>query len=174
MNIWTDIEEKRVTPEHFPVVVEMDSDAGVKYSFDEATGMLFAGKMFASAVSGVSIGFVPCTCAPDGGPLEVLLLCAKPIVPMSLTKAHPIGVLAFENGKEAVVAAPSFDSIYGKTNTIERIDSNVFRSVERFCNLCGNSGAIIRKSGRKDAESIIRTALLRFRNEIDKPERRLH
>lgn len=174
MNIWTDIEEKLVSPAEFPVVVEIDSAAGVKYSFDENSGILFAGKMFASAVSGVSEGFVPRTCRRDGKPLEVLLLCAKSIVPMSVAQAHPIGVLSFENGEERVVAVPVFDSIYGRTDSIECVDSNVFGSVERFCNLCESSGAIVKKSGRKEAESIVKDAISRFGTDIAKPERWLN
>lgn len=171
MNIWTDIEEKRITPERFPVVVEMDSDAGVKYSFDESTGMLFAEKMFATTVPNVSVGFVPHTCNFFDKPLEVLLLCTKPLIPMSLIQSHPIGVVSFENGKDCVLAVPSFDSVYGGADSIEHIDSDMFHNVERFCSLCENSGAMLRISDRKSAENIIRTALLRFRSEISKPER---
>lgn len=171
MNIWTDIDEKRVTAEEFPVVVTVDSAAGVKYAFDENEGIFFADKMFASAVSGVSAGFIPRTCGKGGKPLEVLLLCAKSIVPMSVAAARPIGVLRFENGEEMIVAAPCFDSIYGRTTSIEQVDRNVFSSMERFCNLCEGSGAIAGASGSGEAKEIVAAALVRFRSEVEKPER---
>ena len=174
MNIWTDIDEKRVAPEEFPVVVTIDSAAGVKYSFDESEGIFYANKMFASAVSGVSAGFVPRTCDNGGKPLEVLLLCAKSIVPMSVAAARPIGMLRFENGEKMVVAAPCFDSIYGKTTSIEQVDCNVFSSMERFCNLCEGCGTIAGTAGSGEAKDTVAAALSRFRSEVEKPERWLN
>lgn len=170
MNVFTDIEEKRISPSHFPLVILTDCSAGVKYAFGKENGLFFADKMFACAVSGVASGFIPRTFDENGNPLEILLLCAKAIIPMSLVEAQPIGTVTFENGDEKIIAVPIFDSFYGEIGSIEHIDINVFSNIERFYNLCENSGAIVKKDSRQSAEYLAKQAMLRFHC-ADNPER---
>lgn len=60
-------------------------------------------------------GFIPRTFADDGDPLDVLVLCSEELLPLSLVRCYPIGVISMiDNGKydEKIIAIPFSDPTY--------------------------------------------------------------
>jgi inorganic pyrophosphatase len=60
-------------------------------------------------------GFIPLTYALDGDPLDVLVLCQEPIVPLTLVKCIPIGIIImFDQGDldEKIIAIPDKDPMW--------------------------------------------------------------
>jgi inorganic pyrophosphatase len=65
-----------------------------KYELDKTTGLLRLDRVLYSAVHyPANYGFIPRTYCGDGDPLDVLVLCQEPVVPLCIMRARPIGVI---------------------------------------------------------------------------------
>ena len=117
MNIWHDIDEERIYPTDFMAVVEISMGSNMKYELDKKTGMLSLDRvLFTATHYPMNYGFIPRTYADDHDPLDVLLLCSEPILPMTLVRSYPIGVMTMEDGgmgDEKIIAIPYIgDTLY--------------------------------------------------------------
>ena len=101
MNIWHDIDKERVTPNDFLAVIEISKGSKSKYELDKKTGVLILDRiLYTSTHYPANYGFIPKTLADDGDPLDVLVLCNEPLVPLVLVQCYPIGVInMIDNGK---------------------------------------------------------------------------
>ena len=100
MNIWHDISPKAITKDLFTAVIEIPKGSKVKYELDKETGLLKMDRiLYTSTHYPANYGFIPRTFADDGDPLDVLVLCSETLVPMSLVRCYPIGVISMlDNG----------------------------------------------------------------------------
>ena len=106
MNIWHDIDRKRITPENFVAVIEISKGSKQKYELDKKTGLLILDRiLYTSTHYPANYGFIPHTLAADGDPLDVLVLCSESLLPLSLVNVYPIGVITMDDG-----ATPSWVS----------------------------------------------------------------
>ena len=94
MTIWHDIAAERVKPQDFYAVSEIPKGCKVKYELDKETGMLMMDRvLYTSTHYPANYGFIPKTYADDHDPLDVLLLCSETLVPLSMVRCFPIGVI---------------------------------------------------------------------------------
>ena len=95
MNIWHDMNPKRITPESFVAVIEIPKGSKKKYELDKETGFLILDRvLYTSTHYPANYGFIPRTYGDDLDPLDVLLLCSEEIEPMTLVPCYPIGVIS--------------------------------------------------------------------------------
>lgn len=82
----------------------------VKYEMDKESGALFVDRFLHTAMFYPgNYGFIPHTLADDGDPLDVLVVGPTPVVPGSIIRCRPIGVLMMvdeKGGDEKVLAVP--------------------------------------------------------------------
>ena len=91
MNIWHDINPKRITVDEFVAVVEIPKNSKVKYELNKDTGILEMDRiLYTSTHYPANYGFIPRTYADDGDPLDVLVLCSQTLHPMTLVRSYPI------------------------------------------------------------------------------------
>ncbi|WP_321912109.1 inorganic diphosphatase [Paraburkholderia sp. J11-2] len=98
-------------PASFNVIIEMSAfGEPVKYEADPKSGWLRVETfMMTSMRYPANYGFVPDTLAPDGRPLDVLVVAPFPIVPGAVVEARALGTmhLTNERGPDAkIVAVP--------------------------------------------------------------------
>ena len=94
MNIWHDIDPKRITPDDFVALIEIPKGCSCKYELDKETGLLRLDRILYTATHyPANYGFIPATYADDNDPLVVLVLCSAPVYPMTLIRVYPIGVM---------------------------------------------------------------------------------
>ncbi len=94
MNIWHDIDPKRITPEKYYGVIEITKGSKTKYEIDKETGLLKVDRvLYTSTIYPANYGFIPRTYADDFDPLDILVLCTEPIIPLTLIECYPIGVI---------------------------------------------------------------------------------
>ena len=94
MNIWHDISAERITPEDFIACIEISKGGKNKYELDKETGMLILDRVLYTATHyPANYGFIPRTYAGDGDPLDVLVLCQESILPLTLVRCYPIGMI---------------------------------------------------------------------------------
>ena len=135
-NIWHDISPKRITPEDFICVIEISKGSKKKYELDKETGFIILDRiLYTSTHYPANYGFIPRTYGDDGDPLDVLLICAESIEPMTLVRAYPIGVISMiDNGKndEKIIAIPFGDPTYNGYYDIHELPTHVFDEMMHF------------------------------------------
>ncbi len=166
-NIWHDISPKRITPEEFICVVEIPKGSKKKYELDKETGFLMLDRiLYTSTHYPANYGFIPRTLGDDGDPLDVLLLCAQTLEPLTLVKAKPIGVISMidnDQGDEKIIAIPSDDPTYNHYTDINQLPKHIFDEMSHFFtvykNLENKQTAVNEVKGKEKAVEIIQKAI---------------
>ena len=170
-NIWHDISPKRITPEDFICVIEISKGSKKKYELDKETGLIMLdGILYTSTHYPANYGFIPRTYGDDGDPLDVLLICAEPLEPMSLVRAYPIGVISMiDNGRndEKIIAIPFNDPNYNLYKTIDELPKHIFNEMCHFFsvykNLENKETAVDEVCSREDAIKIVAEAIAHYK-----------
>src|SRR6266436_4633556 len=99
---WHDVTPGEHLPAEFVAVVEIPMGSSVKYELDKETGLLRLDRILYSAVYyPANYGFIPQTLAEDDDPLDVLVLCQEPVVPLTIIHARAIGLMTMiDSGKK--------------------------------------------------------------------------
>lgn len=136
MNIWHDISPKNIHSEEFTAVIEIPKGSKVKYELDKETGLLKMDRiLYTSTHYPANYGFIPRTWADDGDPLDVLVLCSETLVPLSLVRCRPIGViLMLDNGAndEKIICIPVNDPNYNQYTDIANLPKHIFDEMSHF------------------------------------------
>ena len=90
---WHDVTPGSKLPQEFNTVIEIPFGSSVKYELDKTSGLIKLDRILYSAVYyPANYGFVPQTLAEDDDPLDVLVLCQEPVVPLTIIHARAIGL----------------------------------------------------------------------------------
>ena len=166
-NIWHDIKPARIKPQDFEVVIEITKGSKKKYELDKETGLIKLDRiLYTSTHYPANYGFIPRTFGDDGDPLDILLICAEPLEPMTLVRAYPIGVISMmDNGRrdEKIIAIPFGDPNYNHYTDIDQLPSHLFEEMRHFFtvykNLEGKETAVNEVSPRETAIAVIKEAI---------------
>ena len=175
MNIWHDIDSKRIAPENFVAVVEIQKGGKNKYELDKETGMLKLDRvLFTSTHYPANYGFIPRTYAEDNDPLDVLVLCQEGIVPMTLVECQPIGMLKMideDENDEKIIAVPVNDPSLSCYKDISELPSHMFEEISHFFEVykvLENKHTAIREiSGRTEALNCISDCIERYKSKYE-------
>ena len=167
MNIWHDFPEKDIKPNDFSAVIEISKGSKCKYELDKETGMLRLDRILYTATHyPANYGFIPRTYADDGDPLDVLVLCAEPIVPMTLVQVYPIGAMRMiDSGKQddKIIALPVSDPTYKGIKSIDELPPHIFDEIMHFFlvykQLENKQTAVKELFDRAEAEEIVSRAI---------------
>jgi inorganic pyrophosphatase len=120
----------------FPVVIEIPKGSKNKYELDKETGLLRLDRVLFSAVHyPADYGFIPRTYCDDGDPLDVLVLAAEPVYPLTLVEARAIGVMRMRDEKgidDKIVAVSTSDPTFADYTDKEQLPNHVLLQVRRF------------------------------------------
>ena len=164
MNIWHSVNASRITKTKFLACIEISKGSKNKYELDKEAGALILDRILYTATHYPhNYGFIPKTLSQDGDPLDVLVLCSEPIVPMSLTVARPIGVLMMTDGgknDEKVIAVCNHDPVYSGYKDISELPPHVSEEISHFFSvykqLERNKHTEVGKMlGHEDAEKVV-------------------
>ena len=171
MNIWHDIDEKRIHPEDFISVIEIKKGSKKKYQLDKETGFIILDRiLYTSTHYPANYGFIPRTLADDGDPLDVLVLSNEEIDPLVLVRCYPIGVITMlDNGKndEKIIAIPYEDPMFNTYLDITDLPGHIFEEMRHFFSvykqLEGKKTAVNEVQGQKRALEIIRNCIENYK-----------
>ncbi len=174
MNIWHDIESSRIKPEEFVAVVEISKGSKQKYEMDKKTGLLKLDRiLYTSTHYPANYGFIPHTLAEDNDPLDVLILCSESLIPMSLVKCYPIGVIVMNDGgavDEKIIAIPETDPNYNTYKSINDLPKHIFDEMRHFFSvykqLEGKETSVDVTSDKDDAIKIIVKAMENYKTHL--------
>lgn len=170
MNIWHNINPKRITPKDFIAVIEIDKGSKCKYELDKETGRLILDRiLYTSTHYPANYGFIPRTYADDFDPLDVLVLCSESLRPMTEVRCYPIGVISMvDNGRsdEKIIAIPFNDPVYNTYKEIGEIPKHVYEEMRHFFKvykeLEHKETAVNEVGAREEAEKIIESAISNY------------
>ena len=120
------------------IVVEIPKGSSIKYEYDTATGLLFVDRKLYTAMNyPFNYGFIPRTLEMDGDPVDALILGEDPVVPLSIIKSRPIGVLLTEDeeGQDSkVIATPvsKIDPTFSKIDDIKDLPEYIENQIKHF------------------------------------------
>ncbi|MCJ0825586.1 inorganic diphosphatase [Luteimonas sp. 50] len=112
-------------PEEINVVIEIPKDAEpVKYEVDKASGAIFVDRILSTPMRyPCNYGYIPHTVCGDGDPADVLVILPLPLIPGSVIRCRPVGVLKMSDeagGDEKILAVP-VDKVFAGYRHIDDI-----------------------------------------------------
>lgn len=167
MNIWHDLPEEFIHEDSFTAVIEIPKGGKNKYELDKTTGLLRLDRvLYTSTHYPANYGFIPRTFAEDDDPLDVLVICAEPINPMTLVQVYPIGIIRMLDGgrnDDKIIAIPFSDPTYNNIRSIDELPPHILDEMLHFFKVykqLENKETDIRtKYGRDEALAIIRESI---------------
>ena len=174
MNIWTDIDKKRIKPNNFIAFIEIEEGSKNKYELDKETGFIILDRVLYTATHyPMNYGFIPRTLCDDGDPLDVFVLCSQTIQSGRLVQCYPIGIINMTDQSEQdekIIAVPFGDPIYNLYTDITELPKNVFSELSHFLSvykqLENKKVEIGSIEGQKSAIKHISASMKKFDNEI--------
>jgi inorganic pyrophosphatase len=123
-------------PEAVLAFIEIPRGSRNKYEYDKASGTFRLDRVLYSSVHyPADYGFIPETLAPDGDPLDILVLVQEPTFPGCLVPARPVGGLDMHDEKGSdfkIVAVPVGDPRYAHVRTLTDAGEHWAREIETF------------------------------------------
>jgi inorganic pyrophosphatase len=138
MSLYDKIGPGEKAPEEVNVLIEIPMNSGVKYELDKETGVLFVDRiLYTSMVYPFNYGFVPGTLEEDGDPVDVLVISQDQLLPGSVIRVRPIGVLETQDEKgfdAKIVAVPAdkIDPRYKSVRDIADLPDALKERIEHF------------------------------------------
>jgi inorganic pyrophosphatase len=168
-------------PNDINVVIEIPVNGeAVKYAVDKESGLIFVDRVLNTSMRyPCNYGFVPHTLCGDGDPVDVLVIMPTPLLPGSVVKCRPIGVLKMtdEAGEDAkIVAVPvsAVTSLYRDVSSIRDLPEVILDQIAHFFEHYKDleKGKWVKLDGWGEAEEAkqeIRDSIAAFEAEKDKP-----
>lgn len=170
MNIWHDIDKKRITPDEFIACIEISKGSENKYELDKETGLLRLDRiLYTSTHYPANYGFIPRTYADDKDPLDVLVLSDKIIAPLTILECIPIGVLIMKDQgelDEKIIAVCKNDPRMNEYKDVTELPKHIFDEIMHFFSvykMLENKETVVETVlGREDAKKIIEKCIEKY------------
>lgn len=129
----------RDVPNEINVVIEIPKDSEpVKYEVDKSTGAIFVDRVLSTPMRyPCNYGYIPGTLGGDGDPLDVLVILPLPLVPGSVIRCKPVGMLKMTDeagGDEKLIAVPVSKVFagYAHVDTIDQVSGHWLERIGHF------------------------------------------
>jgi inorganic pyrophosphatase len=126
-------------PDELNVIIEIPKDAEpVKYEVDKASGAIFVDRILSTPMRyPCNYGYIPHTVCGDGDPADVLVILPLPLIPGSVIRCRPVGVLKMsdEAGSDEKILAVPVDKIfagYAHIADIEQVSKHWLERIGHF------------------------------------------
>lgn len=171
---WHDVDPGENIEDSFNGIIEISKGSKNKYELDKKTGLLMADRVLYSAVHyPTNYGFIPKSYCDDGDPLDILVLCQEPIVPMCIVPCKAIGMMSMRDEKgqdDKIIAIHAFDPAYNSYKDISELPIHIIRELQRFFEdykILENKEVVVENfRGRIDAVNAINESLSMYDKEF--------
>ncbi|HIE58900.1 MAG TPA: inorganic diphosphatase [Persephonella sp.] len=125
-------------PEDIYVVIEIPQGSSIKYEVDKESGAVFVDRfLFTAMYYPFNYGFIPNTLAEDGDPTDVLVISSQPVVPGSVIRSRPIGMLEMEDEEgidTKIIAVPvsKLDRSFDNINDVNDLPDATLEKIKHF------------------------------------------
>jgi len=161
-------------PEDIYVVIEIPQNADpIKYEIDKASGAIFVDRFMSTPMFyPCNYGYINNTLSLDGDPVDVLVPTPYPLIPGSVIRCRPVGVLKMsdEAGQDAkLVAVPhskltkQYEHINDVEDLPELLKAQIRHFFERYKELEAGKWVKVEGWGNKaDAIAEIEASVVRY------------
>jgi inorganic pyrophosphatase len=158
------------------IVIDTPAGSRNKYRYDESLGIFRISRVLPKgAVFPHDFGSIPQTRAPDGDPLDVLVLAPAPSFPGCLMTGRLIGVLHAEQREggrtirnDRLIAVTETPVNRSSLRELSDLDPERLRDITHFFESYnrrqGRRFRIVRRGGRASAEAVLERAVRAFRD----------
>ena len=133
---WHDVPIGPEAPEAFQTIIEIPQGGKVKYELDKETGLIRVDRvLYSSVIYPANYGFIPRTLGDDNDPLDVLVLMQEQVMPLSIVRARPIGLMNMvDQGQndEKIICIHLDDPAFNGYYHIWEIPDHRLRELKRF------------------------------------------
>ncbi|HMP15402.1 MAG TPA: inorganic diphosphatase, partial [Gemmatales bacterium] len=133
---WHDVSPGERVPKEFHGVIEIPMGSKVKYEIDKPSGLIKFDRMLHSAVHyPANYGFIPQSLGEDDDPLDILVLCQEPVVPLTIIPARVIGLMDmidFGKRDHKILAVALNDPEYQSYSHIQDLLPHRLSMLKRF------------------------------------------
>jgi inorganic pyrophosphatase len=126
-------------PDAFNVIIEIPANADpIKYEIDHETGAVFVDRFMGTAMHyPCNYGYIPQTIAPDGDPVDVLVVTPFALQPGVVIPCRPLGILKMEDeagGDSKLVAVPTekICAMYAGIQKMEDLPELLIKQIKHF------------------------------------------
>lgn len=126
-------------PDDFYTIIEIPANHDpIKYEIEKDYDAVFVDRFMATPMFyPANYGFIPQTLADDGDPLDVLVITPYPVVPGSVIRCRPVGILEMSDeagGDAKLVAVPhsKLTTIYDDVKDIEDVPQLLRDQISHF------------------------------------------
>jgi inorganic pyrophosphatase len=126
-------------PDDMNVIIEIPMNGEpIKYEVDKDSDAIFVDRVLSTSMHyPCNYGYVPHTLCGDGDPVDVLVLMTHALMPGSVIRCRPVGVLKMtdESGEDAKVLAVPVDKItplYSGVKDVTDVPEITLKSIEHF------------------------------------------
>jgi inorganic pyrophosphatase len=123
-------------PEVVNAVIEVPGGATNKYEYDQKLHLFHLDRpLYASVHYPGDYGFIPSTLAPDGDPLDILVLILEPTFAGCLVEARPVGMLEMLDQQipdEKILAVAASSPTHAPVHDHTDLAPHVLREIEHF------------------------------------------
>lgn len=121
-----DVPAGKSLPDDLYVIIEIPAHADpIKYEVDKDSGAIFVDRFMATPMFyPCNYGYVNHTLSLDGDPVDVLVPTPHPLLPGSVIRCRPVGVLKMtdESGEDAKIVAVPHSKLSQEYQHIQNID----------------------------------------------------
>lgn len=136
MHPWHDVSPGDNVPHMVEALIEVPKGSKVKYELDKPSGLLRVDRiLFSSVHYPANYGFIPRSYCDDKDPLDILVLGQETVLPLSLMRARPIGVMKMLDQGEAddkIIAVHADDPEYAHYTSIDELPPHRIKEIQRF------------------------------------------
>lgn len=133
---WHGVDKGAEAPNIVTALIEVPKGSNTKYELDKLSGLLKVDRILYSAVHyPANYGFIPQSYCDDNDPLDILVLGQEPILPLSIVRAKPIGVMKMIDQGESddkIIAVHVDDPEYCDYNSIDELPQHTLKTLKRF------------------------------------------
>ena len=136
IHAWHDITPGELIPREFNSVIEIPFGSSVKYELDKQSGLIKLDRVLYSAVYyPANYGFIPQTLAEDDDPLDVLVFCQEPVVPLTIIHARTVGLMTMldsGNKDHKIIAVATKDPEFNSYREASEMPEHRMTMLRRF------------------------------------------
>ncbi|HLR76468.1 MAG TPA: inorganic diphosphatase [Balneolaceae bacterium] len=171
---WHDIPNDDKSPREITTVIEIPQGDKVKYELDKKTGLIKADRiLYSSVVYPANYGFIPRSYGDDNDPLDVLVLMQEPVVPLTIVRARPVGLMKMiDQGQDddKIICVHLDDPAYNDYHHFEELPTHRLKELRQFFEeyktLENKEVQVDNLRGPDDARIVVQKSLERYKKEI--------
>lgn len=171
---WHEVSPGTDVPEVINTIIEIPQGCKVKYELDKQTGLLRVDRvLYSSVMYPANYGFIPRSYGDDEDPLDVLVLMQEEVVPLSMLRARPVGMMNMvDQGQkdEKIICVHLDDPAFADYKDIRQLPEHRLRELQRFFKdykKLENKEVLVQDFlGPDDAKKSVREAVQRYQDEV--------